>query len=420
MMRWMFISRPAPACPAAGAQLPALTSLRFVAALAVLVLHYRDLLGPLPAWLLRAIVGGPFGVTFFFVLSGFILTYRYREWFAHGVSSASYWRFQRFRYARVYPVYLLGLLLDTPWHLIERAQAGRLAAEAPTFAASWLLNLVGLQAWVPVVPYAMFWNTPAWSVAAEFFFYGAFPWLCCALARLGTSTARLAAALLATVLGGALLYAVVIYATNYVWQLAPQTQYLVIVYNPLLRGSEFLSGCVAGQGFLLMQSQRVPLMQAERGRNLLVVLCLAAIAARIAMPGYSGPSSLLWLLDGAFKYAAFILPFVGLVVAVASGRTWLSPLLDRPWMVLLGEASYSLYIIHWSVVTVFHLKLLGAFGTPPVHAAALVATVLMSVVCYRVVEVPWRRRLRGNPQNSNASNDNVGRVDEPPLRTAPT
>ena len=386
----------------------------------MLVLHYRDLLGPLPAWLLRAIVGGQFGVTFFFVLSGFILTYRYREWFGRGVSSASYWRFQRFRFARVYPVYLLGLLLDTPWHLIERAQAGRLAAEAPTFAVSWLLNLVGLQAWVPVVPYAMFWNTPAWSLAAEFFFYAAFPWLCCALARLGTSTARLAAALLATVLGGALLYAVVIYAMNYVWQLAPQTQYLVIVYNPLLRGSEFLAGCVAGQSFLLMQSKPAPLMPTESGRNVLVALCLTAIAARIAMPGYSGPSSLLWLLDGAFKYAVFILPFVGLVVAVASGRTWLSPLLDRPWMVLLGEASYSLYIIHWSVVTVLHLKLLGPLGTPPVHAAALVATVLMSVVCYRVVEVPWRRCLRGNPQNSNPSNDNVDRVDERPFRTAPT
>ena len=91
MMRRLFISRPgpAPASTAAGAQLPALTSLRFVAAFAVLVLHYRDLLGPLPAWLLRAIVGGQFGVTFFFVLSGFILTYRYREWFARGVSSAS-------------------------------------------------------------------------------------------------------------------------------------------------------------------------------------------------------------------------------------------------------------------------------------------------------------------------------------------
>jgi peptidoglycan/LPS O-acetylase OafA/YrhL len=405
----------APTPSAAGAQLPALTSLRFIAALAVVVLHYRDLLGPLPAWLLQLIVGGQFGVTFFFVLSGFILTYRYRDWFAGGVGAAGYWRFQRFRLARIYPVYVLGLLLDTPWHLIERAQAGQLAAEAPTFAASWLVNLVGLQAWVPVVPYAMFWNTPAWSVAAEFFFYAAFPWLCSVLARHGTSAGRLAAALLGALLGGALLYAAMIYAMNYVWQVAPQTQYLVIVYNPLLRGSEFVAGCVAGHLFMLMRDRGDPLLRTERARNAVVALCLLAIGARIAMPGYSGPSSVLWLIDGSVKYAAFILPFVGLILAVASGRTWLSPLLERPMIVLLGEASYSLYIIHWSVVTVLHLKLLGPLGTPLVHALLLLATVLMSVACYRWVEVPWRRRLRGH-----APNDNVGRADAPPLHTVPT
>jgi peptidoglycan/LPS O-acetylase OafA/YrhL len=409
MMRAMTDS-PRSAAAEPGAQLPALTSLRFIAALAVVVLHYRDLLGPLPAWLLQAIVGGQFGVTFFFVLSGFILTYRYRDWFASDVSRSGYWRFQRFRLARIYPVYVLGLLLDTPWHLLERAQAGQLVAEGPTFAASWLLNLIGLQAWAPAVPYAMFWNTPAWSVAAECFFYATFPWVCCMLARRCSSPGRLVAALLVTVLAGALLYMVVIWTMNYVWQVAPQTQYLLIVYNPLLRFSEFLAGCVAGHWFMLMRAQGSPMLQTAGGRNALIGLCLLAIATRIAMPGYAGPSSLLWLLDGSLKYSAFILPFVGLILAVASGRTWLSPLLERPWMVVLGEASYSLYIVHWSVVTVLHLKLLGTWDTPPVHAIALVATVLMSVVCYRFVEVPWRRRLRGNP-----SHDNQGSVSDPSL-----
>ena len=401
--------------PALGAHLTELTGLRFIAALAVVVLHYRDLLGALPAWLLQVIVGGQFGVTFFFVLSGFILTYRYRAWFAAGVGKGSYWCFQRFRFARIYPVYVLGLLLDTPWHLLERAQVGQLAAEAPTFAASWLVNLLGLQAWVPAVPYAMFWNTPAWSVAAEFAFYAAFPWLCHGLVRHCAGPRRLVAALLSTVLGGALLYAAVIWAMNYGWQVAPQTQYLVIVYNPLLRGSEFVAGCIAGQAFMLMRDRGAPLLQSEAARNGIVALCLLAVAARIAMPGFSGPSSLLWLLDGAFKYAAFILPFVGLILAVASGRTLLSPLLERPWMVLLGKASYSLYIIHWSIVTVLHLKLLGSLGTPPVHALLMVATVLLSVACYRWVEVPWRRRLRGA-----SPNDNPGRADAPPLQPAPT
>ena len=400
--------------PEPGAQITELTSLRFIAALAVVILHYRDLLGGMPAWLLRAIVGGQFGVTFFFVLSGFILTYRYRDWFVGGVSRQGYRQFLRLRLARIYPVYVLGLLLDTPWHLLERAQVGQLGAEAPTFAASWLLNLVGLQAWVPAVPYAMFWNTPAWSVSAEFFFYAVFPWVCHALARRAQRPGWLIGALVATVLGGTLLYLGVIALMNYAVPVAPQTQYLVIVYNPVLRFSEFLSGCIAGHGFLLLssatarQTAAATLLGSEAGRNAIVATCLLAIAARIAAPGYSGPSSLLWLLDSSLKYSAFILPFVGLIVAVASGRTWLSPLLTRPWMVLLGEASYSLYIIHWSVVTVLHLKLLGAWGTPAVHALAMGATVLASVACYRWVEVPWRQRLRGPISRDNSSVASAG------------
>jgi hypothetical protein len=149
----------------------------------VLVLHYRDKFGPLPDWVFKGLVGGQYGVTFFFVLSGFILTYRYGDWFEGGVTESRYWLFQRFRFARIYPVYVLGLLLDTPWHLAERSQAGQLGAVGPTYWASWLINLFGLQAWVPSVPFSMFWNTPAWSVAAEFFFYATFPFVCAWLGR---------------------------------------------------------------------------------------------------------------------------------------------------------------------------------------------------------------------------------------------
>lgn len=378
------------------AHLPALTSLRFVAALAVVILHYRDLLGPMPAWLLQAIVGGQYGVTFFFVLSGFILSYRYRDWFASGVTDTRFWWFQRFRLARIYPVYVLGLLLDTPAHLLERAQAGQLVAEGPTYWASWLLNLVGLQAWVPAVPYAMYWNTPAWSVAAEFFFYATFPWVCVALARHGRSPARLVVALLVSVLAGTLLYAACIHTMNYVWPVSGQTQYLVTVYNPLLRYSEFLAGCLAGHWFLLARERGTPMLPTVGGRNTVVAVCLLAVAARVMSPAYTGPSAGWWLLDVSLKYSAFILPFTGLILAVASGRTWLSPLMDRPWMVLLGEASYALYIIHWSVVTAL---LLHPLGNRWAHAAALVATVAASVACYRWVEVPWRRRLRGSGMN---------------------
>lgn len=390
---------PAPAASASAAPIPALTSLRFIAALAVVVLHYRDLIGPLPPWLLKLIVGGQYGVTFFFVLSGFILTYQYQHWFERGVSDTGYWRFQRFRIARIYPVYLLGLLLDTPWHLIERAQADQLAAEGISYWASWLINLVGLQAWVPAVPFAMFWNTPAWSVAAELFFYAGFPFVTYRLARWGGSPRRLLAGLLAVVLLGTLAYALLIHAMTYRWHTAPQTQYLLTVYNPLLRYSEFLAGCLTGQYFLrtrgLARYAGSWLLERRRARGSAIALCLLLIALRVAWPDYSGPSAWCWLADVSIKYSVFILPFALLIVALASGPSWLGVLLEMPGLVLLGEASYALYMIHWPVTTFLRMGYLGALAGPWVHGLFLLATVALSLACYRWFEVPWRRRLRG-------------------------
>lgn len=391
---------------AARDHLAALTSLRFVAAFAVLVLHYRDLLGPMPAWLMRGIVGGQYGVTFFFILSGFILTYRYRDWFAGGVSDAAFWRFQRLRVARIYPVYLLGLLLDTPWHLIERLQAGQLAANGQTYWASWLINLVGLQAWVPSVPFAMFWNTPAWSVAAEFFFYATFPIVCAWLSGRMRSTASLAVLFAAVLLGGVALYGGVIYLLNYVLRVSGETHYIVLVYNPLLRYSEFMAGCIAGQYIL----RRAGVQQGSPGddrramlrRNVALALCLLAICTRVWSPDYTGPSQWLWLLDVSLKYAIFIVPFTAIILAVASGPTCLSGLLERPWLILLGEASYALYIIHWSVTTFLRMGYLGSFSTPAVHLVFLLVTVGASVLVYRYVEVPWRARLRGDQRGADS------------------
>lgn len=387
---------------AAREHLAALTSLRFVAAFGVLVLHYRDLLGPMPAWLLRGIVGGQYGVTFFFILSGFILTYRYREWFAGGVTDAHFWRFQRLRAARIYPVYLLGLLLDTPWHLIERMQAGQLAVAGQTYWASWLINLVGLQAWVPAVPYAMFWNTPAWSVAAEFFFYATFPFVCAWLTTRLRTTAGLTMLFVAVLLGGVALYAGVIYLLNSVLRVGGEAQYIVLVYNPLLRYSEFMAGCIAGQFFLQQRGaaklSAVDGSRARRWRDGVLAVCLLAVCVRIWSPDYTGPSHWLWLLDVAIKYALFIVPFTAIILAVASGPTCLSWLLERPSMVLLGEASYALYIIHWSVTTFLRMGYLGSYSTPGVHFMFLLATVGASLLCYRYVEVPWRGRLRGRQE----------------------
>jgi len=246
----------------------------------------------------------------------------------------------------------------------------------------------------------MFWNTPAWSVAAEFFFYATFPFVCAWLSGRMRSTASLAVLFAAVLLGGVALYGGVIYLLNYVLRVSGETHYIVLVYNPLLRYSEFMAGCIAGQYFLrragVQQGSPADDRRARLRRNGVLALCLLAICARVWSPDYTGPSQWLWLLDVSLKYAIFIVPFTAVILAVASGPTCLSGLLERPWLILLGEASYALYIIHWSVTTFLRMGYLGSFSTPAVHLVFLLVTVGASVLVYRYVEVPWRARLRGD------------------------
>jgi peptidoglycan/LPS O-acetylase OafA/YrhL len=157
--------------------------------------------GLLPEWLSRALISGEYGVTFFFVLSGFILTYNYLHWFRNSVDETRVWSFFRLCLARNDPMYVVGMLLDAPWHLIERARVGELANSGPEFWASWLLNLCGLQAWVPATPYAMMFNTPSWSLSAEFFFYATFPFAVRAIVRYLRSPRAVINALIATIVG---------------------------------------------------------------------------------------------------------------------------------------------------------------------------------------------------------------------------
>jgi peptidoglycan/LPS O-acetylase OafA/YrhL len=86
-------------------QLPALTSSRFFAALYVVLFHLQTCqLIAGPSWFRKFCSIGYTGVSFFFVLSGFILVYTYA---GRDQSAREFWRA---RFARVYPAYAFSLL----------------------------------------------------------------------------------------------------------------------------------------------------------------------------------------------------------------------------------------------------------------------------------------------------------------------
>jgi peptidoglycan/LPS O-acetylase OafA/YrhL len=81
-------------------------------------------------------------------------------------------RFAVARFARIYPACCIGLALSAPWvaaALIKHLSPAAVWAESGKAALTWSL----LQAWLPQTATA--WNTPAWSLSVEAFFYLCFP-----------------------------------------------------------------------------------------------------------------------------------------------------------------------------------------------------------------------------------------------------
>ena len=166
-----------PLRPPGRARLPALTSLRLFAAMMVVLLHLRGLKVMLggPLWLQKIASIGYVGVSFFFVLSGFILVYTYA---GHRFEPRLFWRA---RFARIYPAYAFALVFSAPFFVLAINTFPFFAWAAQHFVLACLLVIGLLQAWVPLA--ALSWSMVLWSLSVEAFFYFVFPFALARLAR---------------------------------------------------------------------------------------------------------------------------------------------------------------------------------------------------------------------------------------------
>jgi peptidoglycan/LPS O-acetylase OafA/YrhL len=166
-------------------QLDALTAMRFLAAMMVVAFHYAAIF-PVPAQGAGPVSGvasgfvslGYSGVTFFFMLSVFILAYNYRD--ADFSQRQTRRHFYRARVARIFPVYLVTLAFALPFFLRILPGIHDRGLQF-LFGSSLVLAPLGLQSWVPGAACA--WNCPSWSISTEFFFYLVFPFVFPAIYR---------------------------------------------------------------------------------------------------------------------------------------------------------------------------------------------------------------------------------------------
>lgn len=346
-------------------RLDSLTGLRFLAALVVFVGHAGSRLpaDSVPEALRAVLAQGPVGVSFFFLLSGFVLTWSHRP--GDPLSS-----FYRRRAARVLPAYWVALLTVVIVTIV--LQSVPLAELLPASGISFL----GLQSWVPVESVYFGGNQVGWSLSDELFFYAVFPLIVLLLRRRWSAWVMVGAAV-AVIVG----VAVAVHPLDRL-----SLDYWLLYINPVQRLAEFALGMVLAK---VMRS----------GRRFPVPLWLALV---LAVGGYVAAS----VVPPAFALVVTTLvPFWVLIGAAAQAdldRSW-SPF-RRTFLVKLGERSYAFYLIHSLVVVLtfavavripwapFQTNALPASLT--VVAVALAASVLAASALYSWVERPLEKRLR--------------------------
>lgn len=365
-------------------KIPALTSLRFFAALHVLLFHTRAMGAVFgPVWFQRLSSIGYVGVSFFFVLSGFILVYTYS---GRSVTPKKFWRA---RFARVYPAYAFALLLTLPIFLYSVTHFREMGLPFGAFQAAHTkiaagLEILLLQSWVP--PAALSWNAVGWSLSVEAFFYLLFPFLVTRFERWSKAQLFFTIALCwiasNAVSGGYAFFrpdGVVNPDANV------YTSWMnVVKFFPLVRLPEFLMGMSAG--ILFLRSSRSPRLAAP--------LVLSGAIAIALVSAFSNR------LPYAMIHTALLSPaFAAIVYGIALRPKWAS-VLDFKLPVLLGDSSYSMYLIHSSFVfPVFHTST-GAVRNANFGGLALCLGIvlLFSMLIYRFIEEPARRKLRSKPK----------------------
>lgn len=363
--------------------LPSLTGMRFIAAAIVFFAHasHTNMFASPAAAKNFALIfsqAGNAAVGFFFLLSGFIMTWSARR-------SDTTRTFYRRRVFRIWPNHVVTflaayMLLTWVTNLpIDNREAG--------------LNLLLVQAWFPSMGTIFSVNSVTWSMSVEVLFYFAFPFLL----RLAN---RISAERLWAWAGGivAIILAIPIIATTLpdqpvVPMAGPEKHFWFMNFFPLVRMLEFGLGILLAR--IVITGRKLPL---SLGGSVAFAVLVCALAP---------------MFPWSYQLVAIMTLPLALVIAsaaVADVEKRPSVLSSRP-AVWLGQLAFGFYLWHVMVIFYGHQLLspskdevvilpllgLGKSWSTPVALAVLAlffgVTLLLSWALFSLVERPVYRRF---------------------------
>ncbi|SDI57651.1 acyltransferase family protein [Chryseobacterium jejuense] len=332
-----------------------ITFTRFIAAMAIVISHFnKDLFLYKIDYISKIFLNANVGVSYFFILSGFIMIVAY-----HKKDKIEYFDYYKNRFARIYPLYVLGLLL----YLVTRYSNFSIY--------KGFLYLFGLQSWIPGE--AMILNFPGWSISVEFLFYLLFPLLYNYFYSKGNKSIWVITVIIWIITQ----VFCTLYSGSFYYK-GPHTEsHELLYYFPLMHINEFLVGNLAGLFFVKNSGQKnydVPV----------VIIFGLLLLSLIFVPLF-------------YHNGLMALLFIPLIILISKNNGTLTRMFSWKPLEYLGEASYAVYITHIPVLYILREVLKWGnynFSIDIVFGIYIVVLIIVCILFYQFIEKPLRDYLK--------------------------
>lgn len=339
-----------------------LTSLRLIFALMVFASHCNMIS---VCFDVPVLTEGYVGVSFFFVLSGFVISYSYDERFRlRAVSAKEFWVA---RIARIYPLHVLMLLVAAALGTCT------LANGFFYWVRHFVANLFLCQAYIPDSDYYFSFNSPSWSLCCEQLFYLCFPFIVPLLRHPRRLCMVFAVCAVIVVVG---------------MGLTPEDLDKGIWYvNPLTRFPDFLLGMIV---YVCYRRCTSFTCNHRWGTCMELFAILLFGLFYVIAPDISQ----------VYRYSCFYwIPIAGVIFVFSLQKGFFSRLLSCRLLVLGGEISFGFYMIHHLLIRVYlETERFLPFTIPPyvVVLLLLAMTLLLSAISYCYFERPMNRLVKAS------------------------
>lgn len=311
-------------------KLDSLTSLRFFAAALIVALHSTNLSG---MGSIEKYIPAAQGVSFFFVLSGFILAYAYPAF----TSRESIERFYVARIARIWPLHLLTLII---WIvLIDDFSLAKF--EYADGIVRFFANILMIHAWVPIEIWQTSFNGVSWSISAEIFFYILFPIIIVNFQKYWKEIIALQLTLIASII---LLSSGMDQSDSRHPSLSS-----MLYFFPPARLLEFTIGIFIHAAFKFWSLRRITLTSLQW-----TAIEISSVFLVCATMYASSNHQILYALNNSVKYFISVsgsaISFAIMIFVFSTSKGFVNVALSYKPLIILGESSFALYLIHYPLI----------------------------------------------------------------------